>query len=293
MSMTDPQGLLPRAPAARLSVMPVPLPPGGAPRRRRWLPGIRGGALAAALALVVTATGLGALAISLHGQGARIEGLGNQLGAAQRSLTDRQRALDELTRRLAGVEATLRDQPNPVEAAAKVAPSVFTVQAGQFSGTAFVESVTGGQSLLITNFHVIQSVWDSGGRTVSLVQKHQVYRATIERVSRVRDLALLEAARTLPTLELNRTLPSVGSTVIVVGSPEGLEGTVASGIVSAIRQDYIQFSAPVSPGNSGSPLLNSNGQVLGVITSKVVQRGAEGLSFAIPAAVLCQTIVAC
>jgi hypothetical protein len=78
----------------------------------------------------------------------------------------------------------------------------------------------------------------------------------------------------------------VGDHVVAIGSPLGLEGTVSDGIVSAIRRDeqdrtWIQTDAPVSHGNSGGPLLDMHGKVIGVIT-----RGTEGgqnLNFAIPA----------
>ena len=89
-----------------------------------------------------------------------------------------------------------------------------------------------------------------------------------------------------------RTLPDVGTAVLVFGSPEGLEGTVTTGIVSAIRDGFIQFSAPVSPGNSGGPVVDYLGHVIGMTESKIVDQGAEGLSFAIPSSRVC-TIVAC
>ena len=74
---------------------------------------------------------------------------------------------------------------------------------------------------------------------------------------------------------------------MAIGSPQGLQGTVTAGIVSAIREDprsggfkVIQTDAAANPGNSGGPLLNSKGQVIGVITSKL--QASEGLNFAVP-----------
>jgi S1-C subfamily serine protease len=85
--------------------------------------------------------------------------------------------------------------------------------------------------------------------------------------------------------------------VIVVGSPLGLGGTVATGIVSAFRTEegleYLQFSAPVSPGNSGGPVVDRSGAVVGVAVGKVVEDGAEGLSFAIPYERACRALGLC
>jgi hypothetical protein len=78
-----------------------------------------------------------------------------------------------------------------------------------------------------------------------------------------------------------------GERVIAIGSPRGLQGTVTTGVVSALRDDpggagfkVIQTDASVNPGNSGGPLLNDRAQAIGVVTFKL--RGSEGLNFAVP-----------
>jgi len=78
-----------------------------------------------------------------------------------------------------------------------------------------------------------------------------------------------------------------GEPVMAIGSPQGLQGSVTAGVVSAIRDDpfsggfkVIQTDAAANPGNSGGPLLNSKGQVVGVVTSRL--RSSEGLNFAVP-----------
>jgi hypothetical protein len=86
-------------------------------------------------------------------------------------------------------------------------------------------------------------------------------------------------------LPLCTTLPEVGERIIVYGSPLGLEKTVSDGIVSAVREvpdcgEVIQITAPVSPGSSGSPVLNMNGEVIGVATFQMVK--GQNLNFAIP-----------
>lgn len=77
----------------------------------------------------------------------------------------------------------------------------------------------------------------------------------------------------------------VGEDVATIGSPGGLENTISTGIVSGLRSlsgehDYIQMTAPISPGSSGGPLLNTNGEVIGITTFLV--RGGQNLNFCIP-----------
>jgi tetratricopeptide (TPR) repeat protein len=102
------------------------------------------------------------------------------------------------------------------------------------------------------------------------------------------DLALLRIdappgqVRPLP---LDRTSPQEGESVVVIGNPLGLEGSVTNGIVSAVRDiptfgRIIQITAPISPGSSGSPVVNMQGQVIGVATLQVT--GGQSVNFAIP-----------
>lgn len=86
-------------------------------------------------------------------------------------------------------------------------------------------------------------------------------------------------------LSVSASIPEVGERVIVIGSPLGLEQTVADGIVSAVREipafgNIIQITAPVSPGSSGSPVINMKGEVIGVATFQIVE--GQNLNFVIP-----------
>jgi tetratricopeptide (TPR) repeat protein len=102
------------------------------------------------------------------------------------------------------------------------------------------------------------------------------------------DIAILlieappNAVRPLP---LDRTSPQEGESVVVIGNPFGLEGSVTNGIVSAVRDiptfgRIIQITAPISPGSSGSPVVNMQGQVIGVATLQVTS--GQSINFAIP-----------
>jgi len=235
-----------------------------------------------------------AMARELRRQDRTINRLSKSAADLSSQVRSEQAALNALSDRLSAAEAELRSQPNLAEVAQRVSHSVFTIQAGNRLGTGFVTSSSdGGTSILVTNFHVIQDVWNAGGRTVSVSQGKRSFDGTIVRVNTGKDLAAVQVSRMLPPLEVSQDLPGIGASVLVLGSPEGLEGTVASGIVSAIRGQYIQFSAPVSPGDSGGPLVDDQGRVLGVVVSKIEATGAEGLSFAIPIAVACQTVLSC
>jgi hypothetical protein len=92
----------------------------------------------------------------------------------------------------------------------------------------------------------------------------------------------------LPAIELgNSSDLKPGASVMAIGSPSGLQGTVTAGVVSAIRDDpfsggykVIQTDAASNPGNSAGPLIDEKGQAIGIITSKV--KDSEGLNFAVP-----------
>lgn len=102
------------------------------------------------------------------------------------------------------------------------------------------------------------------------------------------DIALLRVdapAGQVRPLALDRTSPQEGESVFVIGNPLGLEGSVSNGIVSAVRDiptfgRIIQITAPISPGSSGSPVVNMLGQVIGVATLQVT--GGQSVNFAIP-----------
>ena len=102
------------------------------------------------------------------------------------------------------------------------------------------------------------------------------------------DIALLKIDPPTPQvrpLPLDKTSPQEGESVVVIGNPLGLEGSVTNGIVSAVRDiptfgRIIQITAPISSGSSGSPVVNMQGQVIGIATLQVT--GGQSVNFAIP-----------
>ena len=174
------------------------------------------------------------------------------------------------------------------EIVAKAKPAVVQVIASDANwspirtGTGFFVSADGD---LLTNFHVIQGAAHISART----NKGAIF--LFERViaeSADSDVALLKFQATdLDYLKLGSSTEAVeGETVLVIGNPEGLQGTVSNGIISAFRENrsYIQITAPVSPGSSGSPVLDETGRVIGMAT--LVSKEGQNLNFAISAEVI-------
>jgi putative serine protease PepD len=196
-----------------------------------------------------------------------------------------------LNARVSDLDTKSAGQLDPTAVADRVRPSVFTVEVTGAEGSAFVLASVAGRSTLVTNFHVVADEWNNGRRAVKVRQGDATFAGTIENVSQADDLATISVAERFPMLERSTTPPNPGDPVVVVGSPLGYGGTVTSGIVSAIRQergqDYIQFSAPISPGSSGGPVVDRAGRVLGIAVAKEVGQGAEGLSFAVPINKVC------
>lgn len=222
---------------------------------------------------------------------AAVASLTRRVARVERSARD---TANQLGRRMGTVESRLAAAAEPGAVAREVARSVFTIEADGGLGSGFVVRSSAGSSALVTNFHVVADGWVNGRRTVRIRQDDRTYEGRVTAVAPADDLAIVEVAVTLPALTRAATEPAVGEPVLVVGSPLGLGGSVASGIVSAYRTEggvrYLQFSAPISPGNSGGPVVDRRGRVVGVATAKAVAPGAEGLSFAIPVSRVCAAL---
>jgi len=165
-------------------------------------------------------------------------------------------------------------------------PSVATIRVGMGHGSGFF---IGTEGLILTNAHVVGEA-----RTVQIVTSTGLeVSAEVLVTDKGRDVALLKAPiRMQNALSLQTDTPSVAEDVYAVGTPmkEELKTTVTKGIVSAIRTDnasgmsFIQSDAAISPGNSGGPLFNGEGQVVAISVAKFTGGGAEGLGLFIPLA---------
>ncbi|KAM4854893.1 serine protease HTRA3 [Thomomys bottae] len=160
------------------------------------------------------------------------------------------------------------------------------------SGSGFIMSEAG---LIVTNAHVVSSANTVSGRQQLKVQLQNgdSYEATIKDIDKKSDIATIKIhpKKKLPVLLLGRSADlRPGEFVVAIGSPFALQNTVTTGIVSTTQRDgkelglrhsdmdYIQTDAIINYGNSGGPLVNLDGEVIGINTLKVT----AGISFAIP-----------
>jgi putative serine protease PepD len=205
----------------------------------------------------------------------------------------------------AGAGATARPSGTVANIAAKALPSVVTIKVkgadGAGTGSGFVLDRDGH---IVTNNHVIAGAADGGTITVELSNGSEI-QASIQGRDASYDLAVLKTGRSdLAPLTMGSSKDVVvGDEVIAMGAPLGLESTVTAGIVSALNRpvspggdgdaqsfiNAIQTDAAINPGNSGGPLLNMQGQVIGVNSAIArvpgtsdAQSGNIGVGFSIP-----------
>jgi S1-C subfamily serine protease len=162
----------------------------------------------------------------------------------------------------------------------------------QVQGSGFIYNFTG-EIVIVTNYHVVE---DAVNITVTFINGNG-YAATLLGSDPYADLAVLSTdapqSEYRPLEIVSSSTLEVGDPVIAVGNPYGLAGSMTTGIVSALGRtitedmtggypiaNVIQTSAPINSGNSGGPLLNYEGQVVGITTAIVSD--SQGLGFAIP-----------
>jgi S1-C subfamily serine protease len=166
-------------------------------------------------------------------------------------------------------------------------------QSGTATGSGFVVDKDG---TILTNAHVVEG---ASNVTVSFDQGGEAIKADVKGVDNDADIAVLKInpdGRNMTVLPLgNSSAAKVGDPVVAIGNPFGLQRTVTTGIVSALQRQVdapsgfpisgvIQTDASINPGNSGGPLLNGQGQVIG-INSQIATGGGQGsvgIGFAIP-----------
>jgi len=170
----------------------------------------------------------------------------------------------------------------------RVEPSIVVIvtydkdgnMSGQGSGF-FID----GEGDVITNSHVLEETHQASIQTTD-GKEYPIKKVLAEDkegdLVRVSSDTSKEAVRPLP---VTTKLPEVGERVIVIGTPLGFDKTVSDGIVSAVREipgfgKIVQLTAPISPGSSGSPVINMKGEVIGIVTFFVV--AGQNLNFAIP-----------
>lgn len=187
-------------------------------------------------------------------------------------------------------------QPQKLDASAvyaKVLPSVVVIEVAR-SGDAFGLGsgvIVSADGLIATNHHIIK---DAIGARVNIRNGDIFEDVTIVDYDERKDMALIKIkGANLPAATLaNSDEIKIGAVVHVIGAPRGLEGTLSSGIISGIRRaeeispDYsgfrlLQFTAPISPGNSGGPILDEAGRLIGIVCA--YKPDGQNLNFGVPA----------
>ena len=171
-------------------------------------------------------------------------------------------------------------------------PSIVMLKNDRSTGSGFIL----GKDTILTNRHVVSG---RDPRFLITSPSGSKSEGEVVYIDRKLDFAVVKASginRSSPLPLCYRSYPFPGQTVVALGSPLGLAGTVTTGIVSAVRSPQeggdlkgiapnyitlIQTDASISPGNSGGPLLNNRGEVIGVNTWSSARGGAQNINFAI------------
>ena len=146
-------------------------------------------------------------------------------------------------------------------------------------------------NIIATNCHVI----DGGGEIT--IYKHDnrrastdtLFSATVRRRDDENDFCLLDADGLwgIPAAVRKYDSLKIGENVYALGSPKGLDLSLFTGIISQLRRGesarYIQTNAAISPGSSGGGLFDAEGNLIGILTSKIADESVEGIGFAVPA----------
>lgn len=178
-----------------------------------------------------------------------------------------------------------------IEVARRLQESTVSVAAGSSTGSGFV---VGPERWILTNAHVAEGGRWGGGLLVRFSSGTRL-PARVLAFDPAHDLAVLQVEGTVPARPLDlgdSNAVQVGQTVLAFGSPFGLDGTLTQGIVSARRdlpamggqvRGLIQTDATINPGNSGGPLVDAQGEVIGVNTAILSRSGgSQGIGFAVP-----------
>jgi serine protease Do len=200
-----------------------------------------------------------------------------KLLAQQQLLTQNQKTVDTLTPM--NIQVGNMNQSNSLNDFIK---SSVTVKVDEGHGSGVIISSEG---YIVTNYHVIAN----SKKIEVILNDGTTVEATVVRKNQEGDLALLKINNTgLIALNVGTEKDvEIGADVCALGTPKNIElgQSISKGIVSNIRTKenihLIQTDAKVSPGNSGGALINNNGLVLGIVSSKLIGKGTEGISFAI------------
>jgi S1-C subfamily serine protease len=237
---------------------------------------------------------------NLQNQVSTLQGQVSALQSTQNGVTQSNTYITEENASLAQLYAQVKDSVVVIRGLTLQYDIFHRAYYTQVQGSGFVYNFTG-KMVVITNYHVAQNVINI---TVTFINGNG-YAATVLGSDPYAELAVLSTdapqSEYKPLEIVDSSTLSVGDSVIAVGGPYGLAGSMTTGIVSALGRtiteemsggypiaNVIQMSAPINPGNSGGPLLNYQGQVVGITTAIVSD--SQGLGFAIPSSTVLREI---
>ena len=185
-----------------------------------------------------------------------------------------------------------------VRLAATVTDSVVQLVCGNAAGTGWAAESTpssamrssGEETFIITNHHVVDSC-TNGSTVVGTDSNGDSFSARVVSYSASDDVAGLVTTHSLPTLEWIGQTPAVGWWAGVIGNPYELTGALSTGVVSQVGENYFTTTAPLNPGNSGGPVFDKQGRVMGIATSKRID--SEGIGYAGASQLICDWLVTC
>jgi S1-C subfamily serine protease len=245
--------------------------------------------LAVALPVVVA---VAALALSLFTLTRQHGLLDSERSARQAEVSQLRERLDALQGRDAALAGRVRSAERKVKQrdsgvaplAARALRSVFTVHTDHSLGSGFMAWTERDVSYLITANHVVD---DSYSGSVTITRRGGSWRGEIAALDRKNDLALIRVnghPANAPPLwqQPHGPAPRPGETLLLVGSPFGLGGTVTTGVISRVTKKLVQTDAAANPGNSGGPALDKQGQIVGVLVSGGNPAyGVQNINFAV------------
>lgn len=182
----------------------------------------------------------------------------------------------------------------------KIYDSVLVIESYFINGTSstgsgFIYKKDNRYGYIITNYHVVKD-----SESVRVINSNlEEYSAKVLGYDELTDLAILgiDTKYVESIAKLSSSTYNIGDTVFTIGAPQGKKfiGTVTKGIISGLNREMtvvindkeyivnvIQTDAPINPGNSGGPLVNINGEVIGINSLKIVTDEVEGMGFALP-----------
>ncbi|MCW2925248.1 MAG: peptidase and chymotrypsin/Hap [Thermoleophilia bacterium] len=264
--------------------VPKPWGVGAERRRRRWRPWWTVALLVLALAAIA------ALVAVLVQQRHEVRDLRAQAKSTQREVRGTKGDVQDVDRKVDEVGGDVDALTIDVEKiTSDVEGSVFVLERGRISGTGYaVAKDPDGGTLLATNAHVAGA---SKG-AIRVIQGDRELDGTVVSSDATADVAMVHVDEDVDLLRAGDGV-AVGDPVMAYGTPLGLADTVTQGVVSAVRSQFIQTDAQVNPGNSGGPLFDRAGHVVGTVTAEAAlseDSTGTGLSIALPVSLWCDAV---